>query len=341
LASEKNNHFKFKTFKMIVLITNFIFLNISPQTWNKEATYLFAPGLWSSEHQVAKYCSKYRASTGELVTSQHNFEVIQGKTALSCNFPEISLRKMYKTDDASLRMVPSIVINAILAQFGNYILETSNNHYQITISGKPKGDLSINPYFLNVLNLNFGQMLDIEVIKNNYQEIIKNPELPQDIILYGVSRGAAAAFNFIATEYEGMKQKRIKAIVLESCFDSLANMTYLSSLLSIILPRYEHKGIAPIQPDILESFVNTCNKYGISVLFVSSLTDNRVPYKSTRNLYERVKKAGLKNIDLLTLKKSSHSGYSSDNVQDTLDYLKTVHSFFKKCELPFIPNFLY
>lgn len=313
---------------------------IMTQHWTKEATYLFAPGLWSSEHQVAKYCSEYRASTGEFVTSNHNFEVIQEKTTVSCNFPEIRLRKIYTTQEVSLFMIPGIVLSSLLEKLGKHILETSNNRYQITISGKPKHGLSINPYFLNLLKLNFGQNLDTQILKNTYEKATQDPELPQDIILYGVSRGAVAAFNFVATEYATMPKKNIKAIILESCFDSLHNMTSFSYFLSLVLPHYDHNGIAPIQPNMIQSFVDICNEYAIPVLFISSLADNRVPYNNSYNLYEQTKKAGLNNVHFVTLHNSIHSGYSHDDPQDTKLYLNAVHQFFKMYGLPYLETFL-
>lgn len=329
---------KLNAWLFILLATGYISA-FSP-SWNKKATYLFAPGLWSSEHQAAKYCTEYTASTGERITSSHGFEVIQGNTTISCNFPEIVLRRLYKTNEVYFYMIPKIVASSLLARLGNYILDTSNNHYQIIISGRSTHNLSINPYFLNIFNLNFGQQLDIQVLKKTYEEIIQNSELPNDIVLYGVSRGAVAAFNFIAKYYEALEQKRIRAIVLESCFDSLANMTNLSSLLSLILPHYEHLGIAPINSAILKSFVDICNKYSIPVLFISSLCDNRVPYKNTYNLYQALKKAGLNHIHFITLEQSLHSGYSHDDHLDTKHYLKGIHNFYKMYDLPYNTVFL-
>ena len=316
-------------------------IDISMPYWHGEASYLFAPGLWSSEHQAAKYCNSYLATTGELVTSKHGFEVMQGPKTVACNFPEITLRTLLDKKTRTWSDLPYVLFNALVTPLARHILDTSNNRYQVTISGNTKNNLSINPYFLNIFALNFGQMHDMHVLAQTFQDMQNSPSLPDSIILYGVSRGAVAAFNFVACMYNPAHcLKLIKAIILESCFDSLANMTPLSYALSCLLPHYDHYGIAPLNQKILQRFVEVCNTNEIPVLFISSLKDQRVPYKNSLNLYHALKDAGLKNVEFITLENSIHSGYSHDDAADIQHYLQSAHTFYKHSGIPYIPQIL-
>lgn len=322
------------------LFFSLLFLSLKAYNWSQPyATCLFAPGLWSSEHQAAKYCTAYKASTGQTVTSTHGFEGINGTTCIACNFPEISLRKIYTVDDVYLYMIPLLLWRSLLTHIGRHILTTSNNRYQIMINGAAEHDFSIEPYYLNLTKLNFGQELDVQTITTMYQTSLEDTSLPHDIILFGVSRGAVAVFNFIATEYIHQSEHRVKALILESCFDALYNITPLSPLLSLLLPHYNHSGIAPIRDDILENFVSVCNHYNIPVLMISSHADQRVPYKNTHNLYQQLQNAGLNNLHLVTLHHSIHSGYTHDDEDDTKTYLQALHTFYKQYGLSHIADY--
>jgi hypothetical protein len=325
----------------LCIISTYLIFNAAAHEWHGEASYLFAPGLWSSEHQAAKYCDSYLATTGELVTSKHGFEVMQGPTTVACNFPEITLRTLLDKKTRTWSDLPYALFNALVTPLARHILDTSNNRYQITISGNAKNNISINPYFLNIFALNFGQMHDMRVLAKTFQDMQNSPLLPDSIILYGVSRGAVAAFNFVACMYDPAQcLKPIKAIILESCFDSLANMTSLSYALSCLLPHYDHHGIAPLNQKILQRFVEVCNTHEIPVLFISSLKDQRVPYKNSLNLYHALKDAGLKKMEFITLENSIHSGYSHDDATDTQHYLQSAHTFYKHSGVPYIPDFV-
>lgn len=317
-----------------------IICSLDAQQWTEPyATYLFAPGLWSSEHQAAKYCSGYSASTGQRVIAQHGYELINGKYCHSCNFAEIALVSKKTLLQAKKSWLPTSIFMNQLYSLAQSVLTTSNNRYKISIEGQSDNGLTLNPYMLNLLGLNFGQMIDIKIFSQNYDQCCQNDLLPEDIVLFGTSRGAATIINFMALEYLKKPQKRVKAIILEGCFDSVANLTRFSYPVSFI-SAYKHEGVSPITSSILKAFVWICNFYNIPVLFVTSDKDQRVPAERTVHLCSALKQAGLKDFYLLILKNSTHSAYLKDDpLHDSVVYQSMVHIFYKKYGLSFIPLF--
>lgn len=295
-------------------------------------TYLFAPGLWSSEHQVGKYCQSYHASTGQHIQAQHPYELVNGRYTISCNFPEILLHSEPQL------YFPLPYLQELLLKLSGYIIKKSNEGHKITLVDKQGQTHDLQRYLLALHKLNFGQELDIACLSKSYDSCLKNSSLPPNIIGFGASRGAAALFNFMAMEYSKKPEQRIKALVFESCFDNVPNLTSLSPLLGSLLPHYNHKGPFPLQPEILQAFVAVCTRYNIPVLFVSSLADQRVPYSNTARLYHALKEAGLQNCYFVTLEHSTHSAYLKDNEADALRYQAAVHAFYKKHGLSYRPE---
>ncbi len=95
----------------------------------------------------------------------------------------------------------------------------------------------------------------------------------------------------------------------------------------------EHNGINPLSSAIIKLFVRICSSNNISVLFVTSVKDQRVPAQNTKNLCAALKNAGLENLYLLELKNSTHSAYLKDDAIDAENYETTVHALYKKCNL--------
>jgi hypothetical protein len=299
-------------------------------------TYLFAPGIISSEHQAAKYCSEYKASTGQKVISKHGYELMNGVYCRSCNFAEISLVNVDSLHRAQASWLPhSLVMNQIY-KIAHSILTTSNNRYSISIEGQPRNGLTLNPYLLNFFKINFGQMQDIAILSTLYDQCCNAAELPKDIILFGTSRGAASIINFMALEYFKKSQKRVKAIILEGCYNSFDNLTNFSFLLSLI-SSYTYHGIAPINSSIIKSFVWNCNHYTIPILFVTSDKDTLAPSGHSYALCNALQQSGLKDLYVLKLKNSVHSGYLKDK-EDAYCYETTMHAFYQANGLSHDPN---
>lgn len=290
-------------------------------------TYLYAPGLWTSEHSAAKYCKKYCASTGQRIISTHGFELINGTFTKACNFSEISLTKINDLEKAYSSWWPSALIKRLVYTVGKSILHTSNDRYNISIQGSPQG-VTLDPYTLALTALNFGQFHDVAIVSQEYDRLI-HEYTDKDVVLFGPSRGAAALVNFIALEYAKNPIKRVKAIVLESCFDCLEKLTMFSYPISL-LTAYQYKGISPVHPLIMKLFVTVCNAYDIPVLCSTSLKDQRVPAQNTYNFCDKLRDAGLQSLYCLTLKNSTHSAYLKDDPEDARVYQAVVHAFYKK-----------
>jgi hypothetical protein len=313
-------------------------ISISAKEWTEPyCTYLFAPGLWSSEHQAAKYCSEYTASTGQKVMGKHGYELMNGKFCHSCNFAEISLVSLQALLDSKNSWSPRAMLMNQLYKLGHSIITTSNNRYSISIEGQSKNGLTLNPYTLNLFHLNFGQMIDVNILSKKYDHCCQNRFLPEDMVLFGTSRGAAAIIHFMALEYLKKPQKRVKAIILEGCFDSVAQLTRLSYPISLITA-YKHDGIAPISSPILKAFIWICNFYSIPVLFVTSEKDQRVPPERTFTLCSALKEGGLEDLYLFILKNSTHSAYLKDDKEDAESYEALLHAFYEEYHLSCIAS---
>jgi len=182
-----------------------------------------------------------------------------------------------------------------------------------------------------------GQDADIAVLSNGYDEVDD-----EDIILFGVSRGAATASNFVARH----NPERIKALILESPFDYAERG--IDGFLNIFrlnrLPRsknfcksvfyrfssYDQDGIHP--RDIVEN-INP----DLPVLLVCSKEDIVIPYQSTVNLYQQLIETGHEHVYLLVLDRGWHARllWSADGER----YQNVVHAFYRRYGLPHDADF--
>lgn len=292
-------------------------------------TYLFAPGILCAEYLIGKYCPYYCASTGQIVIGNQQFHVINGYNACSCNFAEIILAEEERIKLAENSYSPKNWLEKSFYDLANFILlKRTLEPYAIEVIGESKTGFTLKPYFIDPYKINFGQDLDIKILSDQYDACCRS-NLPESIILYGNSRGAATAFNFIATEYGKKIDKRIRAIILEGCFDAVRYVTWLHPLLRL-LPKYAPMGISPIDDLIIKKFVEICSQNSIPVLCITSRADRIVPYANTKNLCMKLKEAGLKDFYLVELQRSGHIGYMLDDKKDTQFYLIVVHAFYKK-----------
>lgn len=305
----------------------------------KQTSWLFAPGIHSSERAAAKYCEQYEASTGQLVQTPNAFTVISSKIS-GVNFSEIIL-------NANSQAIPQLKIQAfkspsiLLGYLYNKIAmwrsRSNDRKEQIYIEKKEENSLEIYQPAINLKKINFGQEPDIETISQAYNQHMKKFD-NAEIIMYGVSRGGAATFNFLATEYPQQNEQKVKVAVLESCFDSVRNVLFykypslqkfpkavalIEKLFSSIYSGHDLDGIAPINQ--VKSFPKD-----LPLLLITSKKDNIVPSACTWNLYHALKDAGHMHVYILELKHSSHPRYMMDHEEDTTAYETTVHAFYKK-----------
>ncbi len=313
----------------LLVMNNGVIANQWTQPYN---TYLFAPGIISSEHQAGKYCLEYTASTGQKIVTQHGNELINGPYTHGCNFAEISLVKLALLLYVQKSWMPYALLLNQIYKTAHSILTTSNNRYQISIEGEPKNGLTLDPYLLNIFKMNFGQLPDVVRFSSLYDRYCDYHEDAEDIVLFGTSRGAVTLINFMALEYVKKSCKKVRALVLEGCYGSLDQLTHFSFLISLGT-LYKYNGISPLHPAVAKAFVAMCNIYNIPILFVGSSRDLLVPIDRTRELCDVLKKNGLRDLYLLPLENSGHSAYLKDDIHDTHLYKVIVHAFYQKYNL--------
>lgn len=306
-------------------------------TWTtpeRPTSYLFAPGIHMSERHVVKYCQHYTASTGQVIYTSNDFTVINPKYVTAVNFPEIILDKAHKKPVPFWRKSILYLYNTILTARNNRNDRTTH----ITTIDNNNTNNVMKP-FICLDAVNFAQENDIQALSVAYDaHVAKWPET--DIVLYGVSRGAATAFNFLATTYQTKAIKNVKAVVLEGCFDTIENVlrqqlpllhktqkssSLLFYLFARIYPSYDKNGINPRN-------AATTFPHEIPVLFVTSKRDAIVPPPCVYNIYNALKEAGHEHTYLLTLPTGPHHSMMS-NEQDKSLYQAAVHNFYSNYRL--------
>jgi len=291
-----------------------------------ETCYVFAPGILSSEHQIAKYCPYYRATTGQEVISTHGYELLQGQYAVGCNFAEI----MFQGQVPLFGIVREKINNWALS-----ILEKSNAYYQIVLSDSIDQLNTLKPYYIALWRLNFGQELDCYLLKKTITSVFKNTT--NSGILFGVSRGAAAIVNCLGFFNKNIDCTCVKGIVLESCYDSIKALSPFSFLLELVFPFYRSHGFSPISAETLNSFAAICKQHHIKILLISSMADVRVPFANTERLARALAEEGL-DVYLLKLERVGHSDYLSGDPDMANSYQSCVHAFYKLVGAAYIPE---
>ncbi len=329
----------------IVMITSTLTSAAAPwQNSNQMPLYFYAPGIVACESQAANYCPEMNASTGETILNSNTYQLFPKDHVRACNFIDAMPKGCNSITDEARGLIRRFffgmagLAHKTINVFAPYFI---NQYYLRRGLAIIKDNLpcTVNPFKVRPFFLSFGQKKDIETFTSFYEEQTKQ-EPDRSIVLYGPSRGAATIFNFMATQYHQQNIKNVKAIILESCFGSMAHCipTLFSKFLGQLLPYYTHRGLEPIRPDILQSFINTCNTYSIPVLFITSTQDNRVPSSCVNNLLINLLTNNLNSCYLTTLSHSRHSQYMRDNEEDTALLLKAVHSFYQQSDLPYISD---
>lgn len=170
-----------------------------------------------------------------------------------------------------------------------------------------------------------GQDADIESLHGTSKNHSK-------VKLVGVSRGAAAIFNYLAKH----QPKNVDITVTESPFDQVSSVVaqkaYFASFessLSLMFPNYDRKGAQPIKS---ASSINTT----IPMLLVCSQEDALIPASSTIKLYEALRKNGHERAHLLVTKHGQHANIL--NGEDGAIYRNVVHAFYKAYAKPHNPE---
>lgn len=179
-----------------------------------------------------------------------------------------------------------------------------------------------------------GQENEIELLDKNYHQLCEFLPEEDGVIVFGVSRGAATAANFVAIK----NPKKIRALILEAPFDNAVNLArnmlkkipYGESLapyfLSAAFPW--HKQAGGIHPENLISSLPLT----LPILLISSKEDATVPSSSVVHLFNLLKESGHTEVYLLVTEQGAHAKvlWGPDGEQ----YQKITHAFFARYGLP-------
>ena len=333
------------TLLMVILVNKLLLIflvcaaSLTATTWHHPSTgstqFIYAPGILECERAVARYCKSYSASTGQLVTCEHNFQVIDSNNCNSCNFAEIELESAHL--DLAMLKHPWKLVSYAASKSLMYILKLRNGTDKISVTGESTNNLTVDSFGIAVDKINIGQQEDIALLDERYDQLVmQHPDTP--IVLFGFSRGAATVFNFMATKYTHKDCKNVKAVVLEGCFDAMAHLfvhqmpllkliprssNVMHQLLGLTLPAYNKDAIAPIE-------VASLFPQDVPLLFVTSLKDEVVPINATRGLAYAVHNAGHEHVYLLELSHSTHTRYMIDCKLDAQLFESVAHAFYSQ-----------
>jgi hypothetical protein len=273
-----------------------------------DISYIFAPGNRSSEIQCAKYCGEFIASTGETVKSTKYTKLINSDKISCVTFPEINLYTGFTLNIFTLIQY----LFSILMQ----------KYYSIRIINK--NIPSIAYHSISHSKINLGQTNDIEALQKTYeQHVLKYPNT--QIVIFGVSRGSATVFNWLSLYKNKIDLSKIKCVILEGIFDDVNNILKTKFYGRIVpyVTSYLVNGTSPTK----NAFMYPSN---IPTLIISSIKDEVVPYKLTKNLYDKCCRFH-NNFDMLTLNNSYHNSYTFEDSSDTILYKDRVDKFLESC----------
>lgn len=187
-----------------------------------------------------------------------------------------------------------------------------------------------------------GQESEIAALEEQYNTIIEQSmhEEPH-IVLFGISRGASTAVNFLGTD----ERPAIRAAIVESPYDSFETVqrflakriflhwipgiqTICRGITKAVFPKYTSKGIHPV-----DTIINI--RKDLPILFVCSRQDELVPFQCTLNLYHKLCQAGHEHAYILILNQGAHGQLLHKSIGST--YQSVVHAFYQKYDLPHDP----
>eukprot|EP01100_Stratorugosa_tubuloviscum_P006140 TRINITY_DN2663_c1_g1_i1.p1 TRINITY_DN2663_c1_g1~~TRINITY_DN2663_c1_g1_i1.p1 ORF type:complete len:440 (-),score=200.43 TRINITY_DN2663_c1_g1_i1:23-1342(-) len=315
---------------------------------------IFYQAALDSQAQCAKYTGVrgFEASTGEWIKAK--------KTSCLIRYPLLG----NEIDELQLGIAIAKSVWWLISPKGPMQLASQlrNLLFGFTFEGNSIDGATLARHAVNLSRISLGQDNDVAnyIAKLDYRRAHRIGNSP--LICWGVSRGAATTFNALALiNKKNIQSKKnhksivtktgLKLVVLESVFESIEGIFDIwgwgqtSKNLGIYLlehyTSWRKNGISPIK---LVDFFPT----NVPILFVSSQKDKMIPLASTKALAEAVvKRRILANsnseivapIYFLQLKNSSHNNYTIDDNEDQLAYLETVHSLYKKYDLPYLPQY--
>lgn len=282
---------------------------------------VFCHGLNAGPTQAAKLKPEHISSiTGEKISCTKGIDVLLGDITVPAMSEIVILPK--KRSWSPLERYYRLIANKIARKHSHeYGITVHANDHELTLNGHGK-DLS-----KTVL----GQEADIEKLQKAFDE--HRERYPNDsYILYGCSRGAAATFTMVCLNKGKESLKKVKAVVLEGCFDSVPNLLqqrygYAHPLAHLFITKkmsYKKDGLSPLA--VVHNWPAE-----IPVLFVTSKSDKEVPIERTQALVCRLKQqVPQAQVHMVVLEHSSHPRYAIEYEADKRRYEAGVHAFYQK-----------
>ncbi len=192
---------------------------------------------------------------------------------------------------------------------------------------------------MNITKANIAQDNDVAHLKSEVEKTIQNNQ-EKELILFGVSRGASTALNFMALHDDSA----VKALIVESPFDAMAtvvdnmrkqlHLEWLSHdfgqcLLENIFWQYKRDAKDPI--DLVSNI-----RKDLPILIICSKEDFQVPWHSSEQLYQKLKESGHDNVHLLVVPKGAHAHIITGKSGDI--YQAGTHAFCAKYGFPHDPE---
>ena len=292
---------------------------------NEQCDTIYYQGMNNSQAHILKYVGlkKIRATTGELMWCTGKNNLLPLNVIYSPHIGE-------EIADVNLQPFSSYlsVFNPINV-LGTFISWLSNKYNGFHFSPAEHPTLESVMYHAPVLSkISIGQETDIESHRKKYQSWQKKEDKPGGLILYGVSRGAAATF----CAFSRHKYPEVKLVILEGAIDSVSDILSERPFAAVqtLFTQYQPEGISPIK---------CVSEYpeNVPTVFITSELDVEVPCKNTEKIARALAAREKNDVYLLKLKRSTHPNYMFDDEEDRDNYESFIHAIYKKYHLQHDP----
>jgi hypothetical protein len=302
--------------------------------------FIYFPGTLGNGAIAGRYTTQsMHLGTGETITSKNGLQLF-GKHIATINGGEtINMPK-----ELSLSWKPKSWVAYAWHKGGSNITRRYNQSYGIAIEKsqvETDAEYSINGHTINPFNYSLGFGGEKQAVIDVFNSVVaKYPG--KDIVFFGDSRGSSAIMNAVPELQQCAGFDRVKAIILESCFDTAEHVyarQAVSKVVSFDVANWLSKrflNVDHLANKPCEVAKNIASETFPPVLMVTSKTDERVPHELTMANHTAWKKVLGDKLSLIVLENSRHIYYAADNEQDRKTYFEGVHAFYEKCGLPYI-----
>jgi hypothetical protein len=175
--------------------------------------------------------------------------------------------------------------------------------------------------------INVGQDLDIEAMEVSFQGMMLKRKAGSKIVVFSVSRGGAAAVNWLAR----YPHEEISAMIIEGSPSHINHLAEYATGISY----YWYQMVRSVLPFISPFRVDGQNAHDnisklpkdLPILLVYSKGDRTVPWDCGLFLNEQMNKHRFTKNKLVLLEKPDHDYYVSDNKEDREIYIDVVREF--------------